>query len=145
MTREQNTVTIKRDHPVEWYGTISLPAHRDKTELKARGFVLEGAYAIELEFVAPMTDVDAVRLTQVNAIIMGQYNAAHPDRKPTDLPREVMHGLHRVPNIRTADFGLFFRASVEGPGQAFYDDGVRDECLRVRRDIEKCLACAGHE
>lgn len=23
VTREQNTVTIKRDHPVEWYGTIS--------------------------------------------------------------------------------------------------------------------------
>ena len=33
VTAEKNVVTITRQKPVEWYGTISLPAHKDKADL----------------------------------------------------------------------------------------------------------------
>lgn len=48
--REKNVVTICREKPIEWYGTISLPQHKDLADLKAKGFIHSGSYTITLEF-----------------------------------------------------------------------------------------------
>ena len=139
---EKDIVTITREKPVEWYGTISLPAHNDKADLKARGFVQSGAYTITVNFGPPMTPLERSRLVDENTRMKEDYYQKHPvdpHDKPTAPPKELTEKLHRIPNLLAADYSAVVTPFIQG-SLAFYDDGDKAECLRVEQAIRKVLS-----
>jgi len=137
-----NIVLIKRDQPIESYGKVSLPYHRDRAELKAKGFVRESIYSIRLEFAAPVTEAEVTRRKQENEAVIRRYNLANQPAlgKPTGLPREVADRLHRIPNMLTPNWALYRQVTPEGPWMAFYDDAVEIECRAIGEKVNQVIA-----
>jgi hypothetical protein len=136
---KKNVLTVRRDQPIAWYGTISLPAHRDKAELKAAGFVHSSTYQIEVEYAPPMTDAEAGRLAKENDQMTRAYDLAHPkpaSGKPLAPPKELTDQLHRIPNVRTPAYSCFLTVGpVDDFSTAFYDDAVKTECTRLKQQV----------
>lgn len=144
LTTEKNVVTIRREQPIEWYGTISLPAHKGNADLKAMGCVHSGTYTIVMEFAPPMTAEESERLEKENKKISRDYLAAHPvhpNEKPTAPPRELTDRLHRIPDILLQDCSVFFKPYIHG-SLAFYDDAVGTECKTVESEVRALLSKA---
>ena len=139
---EKDIVTITREKPIEWYSAISLPAHKDKADLKARGFVHSGTYTITVNFGPPMTPEDRSRLVDENARMTEDYYQKHPadpHGKPTAPPKELTEKLQRIPNLLAADYSAVVTPFISG-WLAFYDEGDEVECLRVEQAIRKVLS-----
>ncbi len=138
---EKNVVTISRDEKVEWYGTLQLPDHKDKADLKAQGFVHKSTYEIRMEFAPPMTEKEVARLKEENEQIEQKYYKAHPTPSnmiPSGPPKELRDQLHRIPNVLLGDCSVFFAATIEGD-LAFYDDAVGRECNGMPKSVRDAL------
>lgn len=137
----KNIVTVSRQKPVEWYGTISLPAHNDKAELKAQGFVHSSPYTITVEFGPPLTPDAVAKLEEPNKRTMEDYYRQHPvdpHAKPTSPPKEVTDKLHHIPNVLTKDYSALVIPSIQG-SLAFYSPEDEVECQRVEQRIKASL------
>ncbi len=140
--RDKNLVTIRREKPVEWYGTISLPMHKDKADLKARGFVHFSPYTITLEFFAPMTEVAVARLEEENRKTEAEYDRQHPQPvlgKPLGPPKELTDRLHHIPNVFSADCSVLMTPWITG-WLAFYDQKDAVECRGIERSVHRILS-----
>jgi hypothetical protein len=135
-----NTITVSREKPIEWYGTISLP-HNNKAELKALGFVHPGTYTIRVDFGQPVTEEAREKLLAENKRIISEYYSRHPrdpPSKPSPPPKEVRNKLHRIPNILTARYSALVTPFIQD-SMAFYDASVEAECSRVERMIREVV------
>jgi len=95
---DKNTIIVRREKPIEYYGTISLPSH-DLAKLKAQGFVHSANYTIILEFFPPMSKAAVDKLIEENRRIEEQYYHEHPRPKniKPSVPWELKQSLHHIP------------------------------------------------
>lgn len=140
LKREKNIITIRRDKPIEWYGTISLPSH-DLAYLKAHGFIQSGSYAITLEFFPPMSKAAVDRLVEDNRRIEERYYREHPQPKniKPSVPWELRQSLHHIPYIVTKQYAVLVTPFIHGYGVAFFDEQDKKECEGVERDVRRLL------
>jgi hypothetical protein len=139
--REKNIITVSRDKPVEWYGTISSPYHHDLAELKAKGFVHSGNYTIILEFFPPMSKAAIDKLIEKNRRIEEQYELKHPqpkNSKPNGLPNDVRDSMHHVPNILVESYSVRLIPAIQG-WRAFFNEQDKKECEGVKMDVRRLL------
>jgi hypothetical protein len=137
----ENVATIRRQEPVEWYGKVSLPYHKDKAELKSMGFIHSGTtYTIQLVFLPPMTAQEAQGLKQDNERMTREYRAAHPELQFTKNgpPKEFTDQLHRVPDILASDCSVIVTPFTNG-WVALYDDAIEAECKGVEQRVRDVL------
>jgi uncharacterized protein (TIGR03067 family) len=141
LKREKNIVTIRRDKPIEWYGTISLPNHKDLADLKAKGFIHSGNYTITLEFFPPMSKAAVDKLVEENRRIEEQYYHEHPRPKNTkpSVPWELQQSLHHIPNILMRHYSVVVVPFIHGYGIAFFDEQDKKECEGVEQDVRRLL------
>lgn len=139
---KNNDLIVSRDKPIEWYGTISLPSHKDLADLKAQGFVQSGNYTITLEFFPPMSKAEVEKLTKENERIEENYYRKHPqpkNSKPLGLPKEVRESLHHIPNILAKNFSVLLTPFIQGPGEAFFNEQEKKECEGVEQAVTRLL------
>ncbi len=141
---EKNAVTVSREDKVEWFGTVQLPDHKDKADLKSKGFVYLSTYEIRMEFAPPTTEKEIARLKEDNERIAERYYKFHPKSTsmiPVGDPWELRQLYHRIPNVLAGDCSVFFSTTVDGD-LAFYDDAVGRECNGVAKIVRELLAAA---
>jgi hypothetical protein len=141
-TRDNNLL-VNRITSVSWYSTISLPAYMNKADLVSKGFVQSGGYGIYVSFRSPMTPAEARLLSEKNERANREYYRDHP-APPTSQtigpPPELTERLHPVPDMLGPDYSVFISTSIQGPGQAFYDDTARAECAAVKEQVLEILS-----
>ncbi len=138
---DKNIVTVRRDKPIEWYGTISLPP-LGLADLKAQGFVHSGNYTIVLEFFPPMSKADIDELIEDNRSIEEHYDHQHPqpkDSKPLGTSKELLDSLHHIPNVLGKKCSVRLTPFIQGPGEAFFNEQDKKECEGVERDVRRLL------
>lgn len=141
LKKSGNIITIKRDKPIEWYNTISLPFHRDLADLKARGFIQSGTYTITLEFFPPMSKMEVDKILEENSQIERRYYEKHPQPKngKPSVPRELEQSLRHIPDILTKHYSVLVTPFIDGPGMAFYDEKDKKKCEDVEQDVRRLL------
>ena len=138
---EKNVITVSRDKPIEWYGTISLPP-LGLTELKTQGFVHLGNYTITLEFFPPISKAAVDELIEANRQIEKEYDRKHPQpkkSKPLGLAKNVRDSMHRIPNILADRYSVLLTPFIKGPGKAFFNEQENKECKGVEQDVRRVL------
>jgi hypothetical protein len=138
---DKNIVTVSRDKPIEWYGTISLPS-LGRAELKAQGFVHSGHYTITLEFFPPMSKSAIDKLIEANRRIEDEYDRKHPqpkNSKPLGPPKDMRDSMHHIPNILSDRYNVLLIPFIQGPGEAFFDEQEKKECEGVEQEVRRLL------
>jgi hypothetical protein len=138
---EENVITVSRDKPIEWYGTIGLPPV-GLAELKDQGFVHSGNYNITLEFFPPMSQAAVDKLLAANRRIEEEYYSNQPqpkDSKPVGLPKNVRDSMQPIPNILADSYSVRLIPYIQGPSEAFFNEQEKKECEGVERDIRRVL------
>ncbi|MCE5267519.1 MAG: tetratricopeptide repeat protein [Planctomycetaceae bacterium] len=137
--KDGNVFTIRRDKPIEWYGTISLPSH-NLAYLKNHGFIKSGRYTITLEFFPPLSKAAVDKLVEDNRRIEKQYYQAHPQPKndKPSLPWELEQSLHHIPDLLAKQYSVLVTPSING-WVAFYDEQDKKECEGVEQNVRRWL------
>lgn len=141
LKQEKTIVTIKRDKPIEWYCTISLPNHKDLADLKAKGFIKSGTYTITLEFFPPMSQAAVDKLVEANRQIEERYYEKHPQPKniKPSVPWELQQSLHHIPDILTERYSVLVTPFIHGYRLAFFNEDDKKECEGVEQDVRRLL------
>lgn len=137
---EKNIIIVRREKPIEYYGTISLPSH-DLAELKAQGFVHSANYTVILEFFPLMSKAAVDKLIEVNRRIEEQYYHEHPRPKNVkpSVSWELKQSLHHIPNVLAKNYSVLLTPFIQGPGLAFFNEQEKKECEGVEQELRRLL------
>jgi hypothetical protein len=141
---DKNTIIVRRDKPIKWYGTISLPSH-NLAYLKAHGFIHSETYTVVLEFFPPMSKAAVDELNEENRRIKEQYYHEHPRPKNVkpSVPWELKQSLHHIPNVLAKNYSVLLTPFIQGPSLAFFNEQEKKECEGVEREVRRLLTTDG--
>ncbi|MCD4824089.1 MAG: tetratricopeptide repeat protein [Phycisphaerae bacterium] len=149
---DKDIVVVSREKPIEidrrgWPCSPHMSADvrfmnkaEEKAYLKAEGLISSGTYSIKIRFAPPMSEAEAVRLSQENRETEERYYRKHPvsvsktPRKPLAPPKELTAALHPIPDILNSKCSIFLHISIR-ESRAFYNKSDEVECRKVERAV----------